>query len=162
MGSNPCQLQERPLQGDTGPQSRRLPGSCAQQPRGGNVTHVEVDLCACSRGESSGKGCQEGRNRQSLSNVAEPLPCHRMVCFHFPARWWWHRPERCPKTSALRIRGSRLWPKLPDAHLKGVTSEKCKKKIPQTPLGASELKALNDHQENPWTRRGFGGRTITP
>lgn len=52
--------------------------------------------------------------------------------------------------------------KLPDAHLKGVTSEKCKKKIPQTPLGASELKALNDHQENPWTRRGFGGRTITP
>ena len=129
MGSNPCHLQERPLQGGTGPQSRRLPGSGAQQPRGGNGTHVEVDLCACSR---------RGIQWQGLPGRKEPAVlvqcCHRrsMLSRHpdglFPT---FLRADdgtnlqRCPKTSALRIRGSRLSPGLstlsPDcltAHLK--------------------------------------------
>lgn len=113
-------------------------------------------------GESSGKDCQEGRNRQSLSNVAIAAPCSaaiRMVCFRLPARWWWHRLERCPKTSALRIRGSRLSPGLSTLS----TTSRCGKlsqcltawlpsmpvtaKKSSTALGASELKALNGNAD---------------
>ena len=135
-------------------------------------------------GESSGKDCQEGRNRQSLSNVAiaaTMLSRHPDGLFPTFLRGDGTNLERCPKTSALRIRGSRLSPGLSTLSPKtawlltwrGDICEVPKRKSLKHAVGfrvrAEGPSIGNAHRGPVWPsrksmgpKRGFGGVELSP
>ena len=149
MGSNPCHLQERPLQGGTGPQSRRAARIwCTAAKRRQWHSCGSWSMRMLAEGESSGKDCQEGGNRQSLSNVAiaaTMLSRHPDGLFPTFLRGDGTNLERCPKnfSSADPWIQTFAWSidsiaeNCLTAHLKRWHLRSAQKKIPKTRRGFS-------------------------